>query len=149
MYILGINRIRVLNIGPMVFKKRNIDYLLYLNTEERTRKYAKRLRKKETRAEKKLWDLLKGRKCEGLKFRRQHPIHYYVADFYCHEARLIIEIDGGIHTDPKIKEHDENRAAELKRYGIRILRFSNEQVMSYTAEVVYEIKEFVTKHPFK
>ena len=133
----------------MVFKKKNIDFLLYLNTEQKTRKYAKRLRKKETRAEKKLWDLLKGRKCKGLKFRRQHPIHYYVADFYCHEERLIIEVDGGIHSDRRIREYDENRTAELNRYGIRILRFSNEQVINNDDKVISEIKEFILLHPFK
>ncbi len=132
----------------MVFKKANIDFLLYLNTEEKTRKYAKRLRKKETKAEKKLWNLLKGRRCAGLKFRRQHPIHYYVADFYCHEERLIVEVDGGIHLVKSIIEHDENRTAELERYGIRILRFSNEQVMNNIDEVVLEIKKFADQHPF-
>jgi very-short-patch-repair endonuclease len=133
----------------MVFRKRNIDFLLYLNTEQKTRKFARYLRKKETKAEKKLWELLKSRRCEGLKFRRQHPIHYYVVDFYCHKERLIVEVDGGIHSNKYIKEHDENRTAELERYGIRILRFSNEEVINNTAEVVTKIKEFVMRHPFK
>ena len=146
---MGINRIGMPIIRKMIFKKKNIDFLLYLNTEQKTRKYAKRLRKKETRAEKKLWDLLKGRKCKGLKFRRQHPIHYYVADFYCHEERLIIEVDGGIHSDLRIREHDENRTAELNRYGIRILRFSNEQVINNCDKVISEIKEFIILHPYK
>ena len=129
----------------MVLRKRNIDFVLYLNTEQKTRKYAKHLRKKETRAEKELWNMLKSRKCAGLKFRRQHPIHYYIADFYCHEKRLIIEVDGGIHSTPGIQEHDKNRTAELGRFGIRVLRFSNEQVMTGIDVVISEIKEFVMK----
>jgi very-short-patch-repair endonuclease len=133
----------------MVFKKKNINYYLYLDTEGSTRRYAKRLRKKQTRAEKKLWNFLKGRRCAGLKFRRQHPILYYVADFYCHEQRLIIEVDGEIHAVLKIKEHDENRTAELEKYGIRIIRFSNEQVMNKPEETISEIKKFVTRHPIK
>ena len=132
----------------MVFRKSNIEFLLYLNTEQKIRKYAKTLRKNETNAEKILWKLLKSRKCEGLKFRRQHPMHYYVADFYCHEERLIIELDGGIHSEQNIKEQDENRTAELERHGIRILRFSNEQVINNVVEVLSKIKEFVDKHPF-
>ena len=132
----------------MVFKKRNIDFLLYLDAEKNIKKYAKRLRKKETKAEKELWDLLKSRRCEGFKFRRQHPIHYFVADFCCHEERLIIEVDGEIHTNECIKEHDENRTAELKRFGVRILRFSNEQILNNIDEVIAEIKKFLHKHPF-
>jgi very-short-patch-repair endonuclease len=131
----------------VVFKKKNIDFFLYLDAEGKTRRYAKSLRKKQTMAEKKLWNFLKGRRCAGLKFRRQHPIHYYVADFYCHEQRLMIEVDGKIHSVLSIKEHDENRTAELERYGIRIIRFSNEQVMNKPEETISEIIEFLTRHP--
>jgi very-short-patch-repair endonuclease len=131
----------------VVFKKNNIDYLLYLGVNGTTRRYARSLRKTQTKAEKKLWNFLKGRRCAGLKFRRQHPILYYVADFYCHEQRLIIEVDGEIHSVLSVKEHDKNRTAELERYGIRILRFSNEQVMNKPVEIISEIIEFVTKHP--
>jgi very-short-patch-repair endonuclease len=131
----------------VVFKKNNIDFFLYLDANGTTRRYARSLRKKQTKAEKKLWTFLKGRRCAGLKFRRQHPIHYYVADFYCHEQRLIIEVDGEIHLLLSIKEHDENRTAELERYGIRIIRFGNEQVMNKPEEIISEIIEFVSKHP--
>jgi len=132
----------------MVLKRRNINFLLHLDAESHLIRKAQYLRKQETMAEKILWDKLKNRKCGDLKFRRQHPIHYYVADFYCHEERLIIEVDGEIHSVLSIKEHDKNRTAELNRYGIRILRFSNEQVINNTQEVVKAIIEFVTNDPY-
>jgi len=61
----------------------------------------------------------------GWKFRRQHPILYYIADFYCHEYRLVIEVDGGIHQIDRQKHNDINRSAELESRGIRIIRFRN------------------------
>ena len=121
--------------------------MLYLDTENGTRKNAKRLRKNQTAAEHILWGALKGRQCAGMKFRRQHPIHYYVADFYCHEERLIIEVDGGIHFLSDVMEHDQNRTSELERLGIRIIRFSNKQVMDNLDEVIDRIKAFVNKNP--
>jgi len=81
-----------------------------------------------TGAEKILWKELKNRNLNGLKFRRQHPIHFYIADFYCHEKRLVIEVDGEIHKRRAVKEHDENRSAELDRLGINVIRFTNDQV---------------------
>ena len=98
-----------------------------------------------TEAEKVLWEQLKNRKCNGLKFRRQHPIHWYIADFYCHEKRLAIEVDGGIHLTSSIKENDENRSAELDRLGISVLRFTNEMVLKELEKVLQEIRNFVEK----
>lgn len=125
------------------------DYLLHLEANEETHSAAQQLRKKLTLAEKKLWNELKSRKLSGLKFRRQHPLHFYIADFYCHEQRFVIEIDGGIHNIEQQKEHDENRSAELDRYGIRVIRFTNEQVINSTEKVLQEIKKFVSNNPFK
>jgi very-short-patch-repair endonuclease len=92
-----------------------------------------------TEAETLLWQRLKNRKLNGLKFRRQHPLHLYIADFYCHEKRLVIEIDGGIHNRKHVQEHDENRSAELDRLGITIIRFTNEQVIQNIDKVLEEI----------
>jgi very-short-patch-repair endonuclease len=94
-----------------------------------------------TKAEKVLWNELKNRKMCGLKFRRQYPIHYYIADFYCHEKRLIIEVDGGIHRDKSVREHDENRSAELEGLGIRVIRVTNEQILKSLDEVIDKIKK--------
>ena len=81
----------------------------------------------------------------NLKFRRQHPIKYYIADFYCHKVRLVIELDGGIHNRKDVKEHDENRQAEIERFDLQILRFKNEQVMEDVESVLNEIREFLEK----
>ncbi len=133
----------------MVYKRRNFEFLLHLDAEDGAYKFAKRLRKANTEAEKQLWQELKGRKLMGFKFRRQHPIHFYIADFYCHEERLIVEVDGKIHLNPRIKMQDKNREDELSRLGIRIIRFTNEEVMNNLPEVTEKIKSFITQNPFK
>jgi len=71
---------------------------------------------------------LRNRKILGFKFRRQHPLDKYIADFYSHEAKLIIEIDGGIHNQLDSIEYDKNRSYELEELGIKVLRFTNEEV---------------------
>jgi len=131
----------------MVFIRRTREYFLHLGAGKASFHLARSLRKPMTEAEIVLWNELKNRKLDGLKFRRQHPLHYYVADFYCHEKRLIIEVDGGIHNNPDVKEHDENRSAELDRLGIMVIRFTNEQVLNTLSEVIQEIKECTKKSP--
>jgi len=68
-----------------------------------------------------------------------------VADFYCHEERLIVEIDGEVHNTDRQKEHDKNRSAELGKIGIRVLRLTNNEVELSIDEVIKRIKEFVFK----
>ena len=89
---------------------------------------AKLLRKSMTPAEKQLWSLLQNRKLLGFKFRRQHPISNYIADFYCHELKLIIELDGGIHNEIGQAEYDEGRTYVLQEFGIRVLRINNDEL---------------------
>ncbi|MEH6408568.1 MAG: endonuclease domain-containing protein, partial [Leeuwenhoekiella sp.] len=72
-------------------------------------KLARLLRQEQTEAEKELWELLRNRKFENLKFRRQHPLKDYIVDFFCKELNLIIELDGGYHNEPQQKEKDESR----------------------------------------
>jgi very-short-patch-repair endonuclease len=86
---------------------------------------AKELRNNMTLAEKTLWYRLK-KSPNGLKFRRQHPVSKYIADFYCHAAKLIIEVDGDIHNFQK--DYDKGREYELNELGIKVLRFTNEEV---------------------
>jgi very-short-patch-repair endonuclease len=81
----------------MAFIRKTRDYLLHLGALDETFSMAHTLRRSMTKSGKMLWNELNSRKLKGLKFRRQHPIHWYIADFYCHEKRLVIEIDGGIH----------------------------------------------------
>jgi len=84
-------------------------------------KYATQLaiyEKKQTLAEKLLWSKLRSRGLSGFKFRRQHPIDHYILDFYCHEIRLGIEIDGGHHAEGDIVEMDNQRTAYLTQKGV-------------------------------
>lgn len=105
--------------------------------------YAKDLRKNETGAEDFLWRNLRDRKLDGLKFRRQHPLDKFIADFYCHEKRLVIEVDGSVHDSIEAKESDEGRTYELKELGITVLRFRNEEVLNDMSLVLKKIREIV------
>jgi adenine-specific DNA-methyltransferase len=106
--------------------------------------FARHLRKEQTDAEQILWALLRDRRLAGFKFRQQHPIEPYVLDFYCHEARLCIELDGGQHNEPEVKTRDEKRAAFLNGRGIRVLRFWDHEVMKETEAVLEAIYDALT-----
>lgn len=97
--------------------------------------YRKQNRKNLTPAEATLWKLLKGKQFHGRKFRRQHPFGNYFVDFYCVSEKLVIELDGPIHSLPKQIEHDNKRDEYLKSLGLTILRFKN--------KVVFEQRDFM------
>ncbi|MBD0288523.1 MAG: endonuclease domain-containing protein [Flavisolibacter sp.] len=101
--------------------------------------YAELLRKNMTPAEKMLWDRFYKNQL-GVRIRRQHPIGKYIADSYCHEAKLIIEIDGDIHLIKENKEYDIGRKVCLNEFGIEIIRFTNDEVMNNVEEVIQKIK---------
>lgn len=104
---------------------------------------ARDLRRVETPAEKLLWQCLRNRQLKGRKFRRQHAFDKYVLDFYCHECRLVVELDGSIHDEIMNKQYDETRTAELKRSGIIVLRFRNEEVIKDIDEVLRKIEAYL------
>jgi very-short-patch-repair endonuclease len=93
---------------------------------DKTRLRARELRQEMTTAEKVLWFRLRNRQLGGFKFRRQHPIGPYIADFYCAEHRLVVEVDGKIHIGQE--EADEQRSQRMAEYGYRVLRVSNQQI---------------------
>jgi very-short-patch-repair endonuclease len=105
---------------------------------------AKDLRRNMTEAEKLLWNYLKAG-VQGLKFRRQHPIGIYIADFYCHKLKLIVEVDGKIHDLKDVKENDKIREDYLKEQGCIIIRFTNEKVFKELDVVLGEINSIVEK----
>jgi len=102
-------------------------------------KRARELRRNATDAEEILWRALRNRRLAGLKFRRQHPYHGYILDFYCHEHRLAIELDGGGHADPAQRAHDEHRSRVLAQEGIRVLRYWNNDVLQNLEGVLEDI----------
>lgn len=102
-------------------------------------KLAGELRRNQTLAEKTLWQALRKRNLKGHKFRRQHPIGRYIVDFYCHSAKLVVEVDGSIHDILSVKEYDIGREQEIAALGIHVLRFTNDQVLNNLDSVVQEI----------
>ena len=105
--------------------------------------FSHELRANATDAESPLWKLLRNRQLEGRKFRRQHPVAGFILDFYCPEARVGIELDGGGHTENQQAEYDTLRTQVLASEGIQVLRFWNNQVMVETEAVIQEIWEAV------
>src|SRR6187402_153357 len=103
--------------------------------------YGRELRQESAKAEKLLWAELRNKKLNGLKFRRQHPIDKFVLDFYCHERKLAIELDGSIHDLKVNKDYDEARTAMLAGLNIIVLRFKNEDVTNNLKEVIRKISE--------
>ena len=117
---------------------------LHLGTRATTHEHAKHLRYTQTEAEQKLWSLLRNRQLNGRKFRRQHAIADYVLDFYCHECKLAIELDGEHHNHEEVKEYDEARTKFLNESGIKVLRFWNKEVMNDMHKVIERISEMLT-----
>jgi len=97
------------------------------------------LRSKMTDAEMVLWSRLKNRNIFKVRFRRQHPVDIFVLDFYCHEIKLAIEVDGRIHLKREIQEYDEGRSHDIEKFGIKMLRFTNEQILNNLNEVQTKI----------
>ena len=104
---------------------------------------AKKLRENQTEAEEKLWLAVKDNQIGGYKFRRQHPLNIYVADFYCHAFKLVIEIDGEYHLNEEQQLLDKKRTADLEFQGLAIIRFTNEEIMLKLPEVIDRIKTFM------
>ena len=89
---------------------------------------AKSFRGRPTPAEAAAWEILRGRAILGLKFRRQQIIAGFIVDFYCASARLVLELDGGVHEDPVQRAHDRVRGEVLARHAVRVLRIPNRDV---------------------
>jgi len=120
---------------------------LHQHANGRLYEYGRILRQRQTEAEEKLWQLIRNRKLNGLKFRRQHPLDKYIADFYCHEKRLVIELDGGVHKARLQQEIDDERTSVLHKLGMSVLRFKNEEVMNNTKAVTDRIIKIAESLP--
>ena len=100
---------------------------------------ARELRRDMTPQELKLWARLRSRRLYGIRFRRQHPIDRFVADLFCYEHHLAIEIDGDTHFRPEREAADRLRTERLGRLGVRVIRFTNREVDDNLEGVLYEI----------
>jgi very-short-patch-repair endonuclease len=106
---------------------------------------ARELRKHQTSSEEILWECLRDRRFLNAKFRRQHNISQFIADFYCHAARLVIELDGEIHGSQQVE--DANRDLWMEERGLVVLRFGNDQVLDDLAGVLGMIAEVIEPSP--
>lgn len=109
----------------------------YKDIPEHVKLLGRKKRVNQTHQENLLWEKLSGKKINGLKFRRQFPIERYIADFYNHSNKLIIEVDGEIHNHRK--EYDKNRENYLKACGYVVLRFTNNQIENDIEKVIETI----------
>ncbi len=124
----------------MAYLGRTVELSMYYGAKEDLILKARELRLNMTEAEKTLWARLRRQQISGFKFRNQHPIDIYIADFYCHERKLVIEVDGSIHDIPEISEKDKNKTAELERHGIKVLRFTNYDIFTHIDDVIDSIR---------
>jgi len=104
---------------------------------------ARQFRREPTGCEARLWACLRDRKFLGLKFRRQHPRPGCIADFYCAEKGLVVEVDGGVHRDGERAERDRVRDEELERNGVTTLRFRNDEVEGSLEAVLQRLAKWV------
>lgn len=98
-----------------------------------------------TLAEKRLWERINRGQIKGYRFCRQKPLGAYIVDFYSLKAKLVIEVDGGIHLNREIQENDRNKDDYFKSLNLNVLRFTNSEVLTNIDEVINEIK---SKIPF-
>ncbi|MCI0709396.1 MAG: endonuclease domain-containing protein [Chloroflexi bacterium] len=106
---------------------------------EKLKPRAREMRKNATKAEVVLWQALRRQQVHGFKFRRQHPFGPYIADFYCAKAKLVIELDGASHEGQA--EYDADRTNYLATLGLRVIRYSNEDVLRNLEGVVADISD--------
>lgn len=104
---------------------------------ENRRQFARSLRKTPTPAEEILWKHLRGSRFDGAKFRRQVPFDRFVVDFYCHSAKLVVELDGRQHE--WFADYDADRTEILERMGVRVIRFTNAEVCDDVDSVLARI----------
>ena len=120
---------------------KELDKMMYYGANPETMETARILRERMTESEKKVWDRICQKQICGVRFRRQHPIAIFIADFYCHSAKLVVEIDGDIHNQQK--EYDLGRTAEMERFHIAVIRFTNKEVELNIENVINNITKAV------
>jgi very-short-patch-repair endonuclease len=121
------------------------DYIPRTMGEKAYTELKRNLRKQPTKAEAVLWKFLKNKQLNNLRFRRQHGIGPYIADFCHSKSATVIELDGGIHEDPEQKLYDRQREDFLNAKGYSILRFKNQEILKNLSEVLNKIEEHISK----
>lgn len=128
----------------MVYLGKSVVKDMHIGAKPELFNYAQEMRKNPTESEKVLWNILRKFRHKGYIFRRQHPVDIFIADFYCHKLKLIIEVDGGVHNSDQSKGYDDGRSSELEKYGLNILRFTNDEVLNETDKVTLNIQNYIS-----
>jgi very-short-patch-repair endonuclease len=118
---------------------------MFYGAHSNTLRAAHILRRSMTKAEAVLWKKLRDRKLFNAKFRRQHPINIFIVDYYCHEYRLVIEVDGYIHNDEIALQYDLGRTEILNKFGLKVIRFTNDQILYSLDSVIEKIQREITE----
>jgi type I restriction enzyme R subunit len=105
------------------------------------------LRKSQTSAEKIFWEVVRTKRLLGLKFRRQHQIGNFIVDFYCHDRKLVVELDGEIHNQPEQQQRDRQRSEYLQSLGLRVLRFTNQQIFNDLETILQTLINLLSPSP--
>jgi very-short-patch-repair endonuclease len=129
---------------PLILPYREDDTMPILPYNQNLKEISKDLRKRLTEAEKHLWERLKNKHL-GYIFYRQKPIGDYIVDFYCNQAKLVVEVDGGYHLANEAAGNDRVRNEYMKNLGLTVLRFNNKEVLENVDTVVTKIKEHLDK----
>lgn len=124
-------------------KRKPPDLPLHAGASPHLFKYARDLRQRQTDAEKIVWEMLRDRRFQNLKFRRQHPIFHFVADFYCHSLKLIVEVDGGHHDLPEQMVSDQERDQYFEDYSYHVIRLPNKDVLFDLQSVKKRLREYI------
>jgi shikimate kinase/very-short-patch-repair endonuclease len=112
---------------------------------EARRQLCRELRQRQTPAEEFFWELVRDRRFDGLKFRRQYPLGGFIPDFYCPEYKLAVELDGSVHQHQA--ERDQARDEAINRYGIRVVHIKNADILERPEEVLEELRKGLTPRP--
>ncbi len=130
----------------MAYLGRSVEKAFFFGASPEIIARARALRNRTTLCEKILWQELRKKRLNRFIFRRQHPISRFIVDFYCHELRLVIEVDGSVHDSEEQKEKDLNRTAELANLGLTVIRFRNEEILKNERKVSKKITDAVKNH---
>ena len=133
----------VVGVMELTPQKESRNFTFSRETRDLLIEQAREMRKHPTNAEASLWRVLRKKKFAGYRFRRQHPIGSFIVDFYCPLKKLVIEIDGPIHTYQKV--YDETREEVLKDMGCKVLGFTNQQVETNLQAILQEIFKTLSK----
>ncbi len=118
------------------------DMNMFFGAEYYTFRNAHHNKQNMTPAEKIFWEAVKDNQL-GFKVRRQHPIGNYIADFYCHKYKLVIELDGAYHLDKNQKKYDAFRTLEMQRFNVSVLRISNDMVVNNLEMAIDQVLDFI------